>query len=76
MYMTTVNDDIIYIKEDDIDGMDRQQLFEHLNHVGELFTEELVDFDESSLRARALDHFEECRNTFVNRFYEQKSKRS
>ncbi|MBT5638429.1 MAG: hypothetical protein HOJ16_07700 [Candidatus Peribacter sp.] len=70
--MTTVDDDIVYVKESDIACMNRDQLFEHLNLVGELFTEELVDFYESTLRERALDHFEECRNIFVNRYYEQK----
>ncbi len=72
MYMNTVNDDVVYIREEYLEDMSRTELFEHLNLVGELFTEELSDFDEDSLRERALDHFNECRYTFVNNYYQQK----
>ena len=72
MYMTTISDEVIYVDKEQMEGMPRFMLIEHLTKVGEVFYESWDDFTTEELRARALKHFEDCRYTFVNTFYEQK----
>ena len=72
MYMTTISDEVIYVHKEQIEDIPRFMLIEHLTQVGQMFYDKWDDFKTEELRARALKHFEQCRYTFVNTFYEQK----